>query len=180
MKILFKTATVAFTALLMALALASCSDNKEEDEQWIWDYIPIGMNVTVSDASGNDLLHPSQDNGVTDKIHMTYNGEEYTLRIFPEEKAASRYFMATWYGCSLSQDTESDRFFLHIGDWDAFEPEAEVKLHIAGKEYSLSFTNKVISKDKTGMRTFKRSFYLDNILAEESEAPTGHYSIIIR
>lgn len=170
---------VLLTSLLLSLGCISCSD--DDDDVRIWDYYPIEMMVRVSDADGNDLLVPDDENTLLSTIYITYDGEDYRLDAANEpQKVSSRAIMPFWYGCVLDYNEVLSAYCVVIGQWDAFNRDGMVDFYVGGQHYMLSFTNDVIPVDNKGEYDFMRKFYKDFTLVSEGETPFGVYDIVLR
>lgn len=144
---------ILFTLLLfLGAMLVNTSCSSDDDDDIIWDYYPITLNVEVVDESGNNLLDPScTENILSRPITLTHDGETTPIEMYEQKEATpnSRAYLARWYGAYI------------IGEWDAFSKDDSVKLNIDGKEYELSFTNSYKAQ-KHGAYDFDRKYYIDD------------------
>lgn len=144
---------ILFTLLLfLGAMLVNTSCSSDDDDDIIWDFYPITLNVEVVDESGNNLLDPScAENILSWPITLTHDGETTPIEMYEQKEATpnSRAYLARWYGAYI------------IGEWDAFSKDDSVKLNIDGKEYELSFTNSYKAQ-KHGAYDFDRKYYIDD------------------
>ncbi|MEZ3576517.1 MAG: hypothetical protein K1W01_03375 [Muribaculaceae bacterium] len=144
---------ILFTLLLfLGAMLVNTSCSSDDDDDIIWDFYPITLNVEVVDESGNNLLDPScAENILSRPITLTHDGETTPIEMYEQKEATpnSRAYLARWYGAYI------------IGEWDAFSKDDSVKLNIDGKEYELSFTNSYKAQ-KHGAYDFDRKYYIDD------------------
>lgn len=175
----FKVFLLPLMAGLLSLGSISCSD--DDDDVRIWDYYAIEMMVRVSDADGNDLLVPDDENTLLSTIYITYDGEDYRLDAANGlQKASSRHYEPVWRGCYLDYNEVLSAYCVAIGEWDAFDRDGMVDFYVGGQHHILSFTNEVIPVDNKGEYDFMRKFYKDFTLVSEGETPFGVYDIVIR
>ena len=144
---------ILFTLLLfLGAMLVNTSCSSDDDDDIIWDFYPITLNVEVVDESGNNLLDPScAENILSRPITLTHDGETTPIEMYEQKEATpnSRAYLARWYGAYI------------IGEWDAFSKDDSVKLNIDGKEYELSFTNSYKAQ-KHEAYDFDRKYYIDD------------------
>lgn len=144
---------ILFTLLLfLGAMLVNTSCSSDDDDDIIWDFYPITLNVEVVDESGNNLLDPScAENILSRPITLTHDGETTPIEMYEQKEATpnSRAYLARWYGAYI------------IGEWDAFSKDDSVKLNIDGKEYELSFTNSYKAQ-KHGAYDFGGKYYIDD------------------
>ena len=144
---------ILFTLLLfLGAMLVNTSCSSDDDDDIIWDFYPITLNVEVVDESGNNLLDPScAENILSRPITLTHDGETTPIEMYEQKEATpnSRAYLARWYGAYI------------IGEWDAFSKDDSVKLNIDGKEYELSLTNSYKAQ-KHGAYDFDRKYYIDD------------------
>lgn len=144
---------ILFTLLLfLGAMLVNTSCSSDDDDDIIWDFYPITLNVEVVDESGNNLIDPScAENILSRPITLTHDGETTPIEMYEQKEATpnSRAYLARWYGAYI------------IGEWDAFSKDDSVKLNIDGKEYELSFTNSYKAQ-KHGAYDFDRKYYIDD------------------
>lgn len=91
------TSFLMILALLVpCLSLTSCSD----DDDIIWDFLPVEVNVHIQDTDGNNLLSPLVSGNLQGKkIVSNYEGQEYELNWDPTDR--SRYYMPAFSGLTL-------------------------------------------------------------------------------
>ena len=158
---------ILFTLLLfLGAMLVNISCSSDDDDDIIWDYYPITLNVEVVDESGNNLLDPScTENILSRPITLTHDGETTPIEMYEQKEATpnSRAYLAWWYGAYIigAPDQSDGHYHIFIGEWDAFAKDDSVKLNINGKEYELSFTNSYKAQ-KHGAYDFDRKYYIDD------------------
>lgn len=65
------------TLLVPIFLLCSCGD----DDDIIWDMVPVNVMVNIQDTNGNNLLSPSVTGNLQGKkIVAEYQGQEYSER----------------------------------------------------------------------------------------------------
>lgn len=151
--------------LFLGAMLANTSCSSDDDDDIIWDFYPITLNVEVVDESGNNLLDPScTENILSRPITLSHDGETTPIEMYEQKEATpnSRAYLARWYGAYIigAPDQSDGRYHIFIGEWDAFSKDDSVKLNIDGKEYELSFTNSYKAQ-KHGAYDFDREYYID-------------------
>ena len=103
----FSTLLWALIALLGIGSLASCNSDDDSGD-WIVDWAPAQMYITVKDMYGNDLLDTLSNSSVTDFITATFQGETYKVRKDYDEQTGfselTRMYFPHWYGfCLVNQ-----------------------------------------------------------------------------
>lgn len=167
-----------YTLLLFLGAMLINTSCSSDDDDIIWDFYPISLNVEVVDEDGNDLLDPANPaNILSQPITLTHDGETTPIELYKDDVAVpkSRAIFVKWYGAYIigAPDLFDGHYHIYIGDWDAFTKGDSVKLSIDGKEYELSFTNSYKPK-KHGDYDFNRKYYIDGQAIEY-----GNYKIVL-
>lgn len=75
----------------------------------IVDWYPVVLSIKVCDKEGNDLLDPTSDRYIADRLTITYRGETY--EIIPPTK----YYMPHFSGLTLS--LENGTYVLNFGEF---------------------------------------------------------------
>lgn len=148
-----------FSALLLSLVMllpfASCGD-----DDVITDYYPIILSVEFVNSDNQNLLEPETQGNLLDEIiKVKCDDVEYEVDPKAVSGPNSRYYLPTWsdpyVGNALMPDGSIQKCVI-IGEYDGAENATKtVTISVRGKNYALSFTNKV-KGDKV-----KRQFYLD-------------------
>ena len=128
----FSTLLWALIALLGIGSLASCNSDDDSGD-WIVDWAPVQMYITVKDMYGNDLLDTLSNSSVTDVMTITYQGETYHVRKDYDEQTGyselTRMYLPRWYGfCLVNQWLvwsgsswewqKTDNFMIYVGEID--------------------------------------------------------------
>ena len=107
-----------FLVLLFAAFLAFSCDSK--DESWIIDWVPLDMYVYLSDADGESLFDPNNEDAFdSSKIVITYDGKEYGVRDYlsPSEPTAQPMDVLAYFSGAR---IDADRYgvpVMIIGEW---------------------------------------------------------------
>lgn len=89
------------------LVLTSCGKEKAV----FWDIFPVGVEITVKDKDGNNLLNPAYSQNILNaEVTAKFRGESYTLKQL-ETKAIE----PTWYGFSIYNGK------IYFGEFDGAE-----------------------------------------------------------
>lgn len=123
---------------LMILALSSCGKDSEDPftrflaqpsyspkSGWIFDFSPTLVRILLSDAQGNDLMDPENENGWLNKpISASFNGKTYEgiemkgIRLDDEQTKA---YLAVIKGFYIypKEYTETEQYVLTFGELDS-------------------------------------------------------------
>lgn len=74
------------------------------------DWYPVELMFYVQDINGKDLLDPSTESFIGDKICLSFNGNEYMLS--PQTKTYAPVF----YGLDIRQMERTGRYFAIFGE----------------------------------------------------------------
>lgn len=128
--------------LLMSTNMWMSCDNLDPfntiPDDVIVDWSPVEINISVKDASGNDLLDTLSTHCVIESLTATFRGETYTVRtdcydekgnyVFPIP-TVTRAYMPRWYGLCLTHQEkiwdgyrwntqDMKNFMLYFGEID--------------------------------------------------------------
>lgn len=89
------------------LMLPSCS----KDKKVFWDILPVGVEITVKDKDGKNLLDPAHGQNILNaEVTAEFMGESYTLK-----QMETKAIMPTWYGFSIYNGK------IYFGEFDGAE-----------------------------------------------------------
>ena len=94
----FKLIVFCLMGLIMCGVLSSC---KKDEEDVIWDYSPLAINIIVLDAEGHNILNPDVEGSLYGTaISVTYNDETYQTK-WTSEDWNTRYLAPYFTGLTF-------------------------------------------------------------------------------
>lgn len=127
------------TLVASLLSFTSC----EEDDDMIYDYMPVEVMVHIQDAEGNNLLSPTVAGNLRGKkIVALYEGEEYELNWDSAEP--SRYYLPFFKGLTFftvyteSGEPDINKSYLTFGEFDGAQNQ-DVAITLSIEGYSRSW-----------------------------------------
>ena len=192
-----KRLLIILLGLTLSFAVVSCEsnggkeniedntgDNPSEDPDdpwadWIVEYYPFPIIVSVCDAEGNDLLDSASPNAINlEGIKMLYNGEEYTLN---KEQSSTRAWPADFYGIKLEYNTTKERYELWMGEFEGGDFYDNVDIIIDwgdGSSDTITLYNKIVAPYDGDFHIDQR-FYLNGEQVEYYHVDEDSYHIEI-
>ena len=139
--------------LLAAVALTMCVGcSEEEDENWNkdgkgYEFGPLELYIRAT-AGEHNLIYPSYEGNICNKVSVTYNGETYYYT--PESKVSPKYFPATFRGLyqrsfvnRTDPDDPSTEFQDHVMFFGEFDFSKKYKNEVFYINWSDGKTDKV-------------------------------------
>lgn len=99
----FNGSWMMLSALLVSLlGLVACDESKNDgpDDDVIWDFSPVTVNIYLQDAEGNNLLSPTFPGNIRGRrIAALYEGKEYEVNW--NSAGETRFYMPNFTGLSI-------------------------------------------------------------------------------
>ncbi|MCM1029232.1 MAG: hypothetical protein NC342_04630 [Pseudoflavonifractor sp.] len=163
---------------LLCVILASC-DSKDEPENPVIDYTPVGFVLDIVDNNGNSLLDKTRaDNILSDGLYMEMDGKRFNLsdslyqsmRAGRSAEPAARANSSEFHGLQLILNTDKDNFYSPKGRFlllfgyfnggESFDHEMTLVWPERGSKYLLQIINSV-TFDSEKNASISRSFFLN-------------------
>lgn len=138
-----------FISLLISSAFlfsfASCSNN---DDDIIWDYVPVVYEFYVHNVEGRNLLDPATEGNILDQeIYIIRNGERIDAEYGWQDPIRSRALPTTWYGVFIAPAFNpygpDMGNAIYIGEFKGSENKEEFELMICGNSYEIKFSSHI-------------------------------------
>lgn len=168
-----------FVLTVLLFPLCSCND---DDNEVIYDFAPIVLDVAVVDQKGNSLLSEDYENNIVG-TSVTFADEEGEYPVDWEiyKKQQSRAYLPIFYGAVYAPAKKwdgtkwepSDEWRIYFGELDGSKNiDRTFIVEICGQKFDLRVTNKL--KWKKNKPEIDRHFYLNGIEQENSS-----YNLVI-
>ena len=165
-------------ASIIALTAGGCSDDNDDI---IWDFSPVTIDLDVTDADGNSLLRAeTPGNILASGLTATFSDKEYTLRM-PDDNMQSRALPARFIGLYLDENIWMDQdMMMHssprlcFGEFQGFEDfDHTVVFHFPSADRNV--TVRVVSKArwKGNDPDWRLDYYLDGVHLDSEQVRGG-------
>ncbi|MFI3324267.1 MAG: hypothetical protein SNI45_06645 [Rikenellaceae bacterium] len=134
----------------------------------IWDYTPVNISISVSDANGQDLLDESYEGNIlSNELSLTHDGQVYYLD-YEASNVATRDVWVSFNGLTYYSDGVYN--LLQYGEFEggaSYDMELTLDLG-TDKQYDLHYVRNFEHADQLEQPTIETQLYIDNTLIDGS------------